>query len=42
LTEALKAYRDALAIAVRLFTSDRSNTQWQRDLSISYGCCSTI
>ncbi len=30
LDEALKAYRDGLA------TADRSNTQWQRDLSISY------
>ena len=36
LDEALKAYRDGLAIAERLAAADRSNTQWQRDLSISY------
>jgi tetratricopeptide (TPR) repeat protein len=36
LDEALKAYRDSLAIRERLAAADRSNTQWQRDLSISY------
>ena len=36
LDEALKAYRDGLAIAERLAAADRSNTQWQRDLSVSY------
>ena len=36
LDEALKAYRDGLAIRERLAAADRSNTQWQRDLSISY------
>ena len=36
LDEALKAYRDSLAIAERLAAADRSNTQWQRDLSVSY------
>ena len=36
LEEALKAYRDSLAIAERLAAADRSNTQWQRDLSVSY------
>ena len=36
LEEALKAYRDGLAIRERLAAADRSNTQWQRDLSISY------
>jgi tetratricopeptide (TPR) repeat protein len=36
LDQALKAYRDDLAIAERLAAADRSNTQWQRDLSVSY------
>ena len=31
-----KAYRDSLAIAERLAAADRSNTGWQRDLSVSY------
>src|SRR5712692_3299691 len=35
LDEALEAYRDSLAIRERLVASDRSNTQWQRDLSLS-------
>jgi hypothetical protein len=34
--EALKSYRDGLAIRDRLAASDRSNTEWQRDLSVSY------
>ncbi len=34
--EALKAYRDSLAIREHLASTERSNTQWQRDLSISY------
>src|SRR5439155_932656 len=36
LGEALASYRDSLAIAERLAAADRSNTQWQRDLSLSY------
>jgi tetratricopeptide (TPR) repeat protein len=36
LDEALKAYRDGLAIRERLAAADRSNTLWQRDLSVSY------
>jgi putative tryptophan/tyrosine transport system substrate-binding protein len=36
LDEALKAYRDSLAIAERLAAADRSNTQWQRDLLVAY------
>jgi hypothetical protein len=36
LDEALKAYRDGLAIAERLAAADRNNTEWQRDLSIAY------
>jgi len=36
LEEALKIYRDGLAIRERLAAADRSNTEWQRDLSISY------
>jgi tetratricopeptide (TPR) repeat protein len=33
----LKAYRDGLAIRERLAAADPSNTQWQRDMSASYG-----
>ena len=36
LDEALKAYRDGLAITERLAAADRSNTLWQSDLSLSY------
>ena len=36
LDEALKAYRDALAIRERLAAADRSNTDAQRDLAVSY------
>ena len=36
LDEALESYRDSLAIFERLAGSDRSNTGWQRDLSVSY------
>ena len=36
LDEALTACRDGLAIAERLAAADRSNTEWQRDLSVSY------
>jgi tetratricopeptide (TPR) repeat protein len=36
LDEALKTYRDSLAIRERLAAADRSNTEWQRGLSISY------
>jgi predicted negative regulator of RcsB-dependent stress response len=35
LDEALKIYRDGLAITERLATLDRSNTQWQRDHAAS-------
>ena len=34
--EALQAYRDGLAVAGHLAAADRSNTLWQRDLSLSY------
>ena len=37
LAEALKAYRDGLAIAERLAAVDRSNTMWQNDLQFSIG-----
>lgn len=37
LGEALKVYRDCLAIRERLATADRSNTQWQNDLQYSIG-----
>jgi tetratricopeptide (TPR) repeat protein len=36
LDEALKAYREDLAIAERFAAVDRSNTQWQHDSSVSY------
>ena len=35
-TRRSRAYRDSLAIAERLAAADRSNTGWQRDLSVSY------
>jgi tetratricopeptide (TPR) repeat protein len=35
LDEALKVYRDSLAIRERLAAADRSNTEWQRDLQYS-------
>ena len=36
LPEALKSYRDSLAIAERLAKADPGNAGWQRDLSVSY------
>ena len=36
LPEALKSFRDALAIADRLAKADPGNAGWQRDLSVSY------
>ncbi|MEI2774198.1 MAG: tetratricopeptide repeat protein [Candidatus Competibacter sp.] len=36
LPEALKAYRDGLAIRERLAQADPGNAGWQRDLSVSY------
>jgi tetratricopeptide (TPR) repeat protein len=36
LDEALTSHRESLAIRERLAASDRSNTLWQRDLSLSY------
>ena len=36
LAVARQAYAQALAIAERLAQADPSNTQWQRDLSVSY------
>ncbi len=35
LPEALKTYRDGLAIADRLAKSDPGNAGWQRDLSVA-------
>jgi tetratricopeptide (TPR) repeat protein len=35
LDQALKAYRDGLAIRERLAAADRSNTQWQRDVYVA-------
>src|SRR6516225_796689 len=36
LAEALKAYRDSVAINERLAAADPSNAGWQRNLSVSY------
>jgi Tetratricopeptide repeat len=36
LREALKSFRDGLAVADRLAKSDPGNALWQRDLSVSY------
>ena len=36
LADALKAYRDSLAIRERLAKADPGNAGWQRDLSVSY------
>jgi hypothetical protein len=36
LADALKSYRDGLAIADRLAKADPGNAGWQRDLSVSY------
>jgi len=36
LPEALKSFRDGLAIADRLAKADPGNAGWQRDLSVSY------
>jgi tetratricopeptide (TPR) repeat protein len=37
LDEALKSYRESLAIFERLAASDRSNLQWRNDLQYSTG-----
>ncbi len=37
LAEALKSYRDGLAVADRLTKADPGNADWQRDLAISQG-----
>jgi tetratricopeptide (TPR) repeat protein len=42
LDEALKAYRDSLAIRERLASADRSNTLWQRDLAVSHSKLASI
>jgi tetratricopeptide (TPR) repeat protein len=36
LDEAIKAYRNALAIRERLAAADRSNATWQRDLGVGH------
>jgi len=36
LTEALKSFRDGLAIVERLAQADPNNAGWQRDLTVSY------
>ena len=42
LEEALKVYRDSLAIMERLAAADRSNTGWQRDLAVSHFNLATV
>lgn len=42
LPEALKAYRDSLAIRERLAQADPGNAGWQRDLSVSYAKIGTL
>ena len=37
LDDALQSYRESLAINERLTAADRSNTDWQRDLSVFHG-----
>jgi eukaryotic-like serine/threonine-protein kinase len=37
LAGALKSYRDELAIADKLAKQDSSNTDWQRQLALTYG-----
>ena len=37
LEEALRAYRDGLAIGERVAAVDPANARWRRDLSVSYG-----
>jgi hypothetical protein len=41
LPEALKSFRDSLAIADRLAKADPGNAGWQHDLAISYGRVAT-
>ena len=36
LDEALKTYSDGLALRERLTAADQGNTQWQRNLAVSY------
>jgi hypothetical protein len=40
--DALKAYRDNLAITERLAAADRSNARWQSDLAYSYEKLSSV
>jgi hypothetical protein len=42
LPEALKAYRDGLAIRDRLAKADPDNAGWQRDLSVSYASLAVV
>ena len=42
LSQALKAFDDSLAITKLLVATDRSNTQWQRDLSVAYSKVSDV
>jgi tetratricopeptide (TPR) repeat protein len=42
LEEALKAYRDANAIAERLASADRSNARWQHDVALAHGKLASV
>jgi hypothetical protein len=42
LPEALKSYRDSLAIVDRLAKADPGNAGWLRDLAVSYGRVATV
>jgi hypothetical protein len=42
LPEALKSFRDGLAIADRLAKSDPGNAGWQRDLSVSHANLASV
>ena len=42
LPDALKSYRDGLAIRERLAHADPGNAGWQRGLSVSYDCVGDV
>jgi len=42
LPEALKSFRDSLAIRDRLAKADPDNAGWQRDLALSHGRVTTV
>jgi len=42
LADALKAYRDSLAVRERLANTDPGNADWQRDLASSYNSIGSV